>query len=82
MVAGEPFTGDVLKCQLKPLNRVDYTQPIAFTDADWAQLQKIFPTGVCDYSVPGVEQQPTIPWQTYAAGPGGEPLGAPPVSEP
>src|SRR6185369_15126548 len=82
MVAGEPFTGDAVKCQLKPLNRADYTQAVAFTDADWARLQAIFPTGVCDYSKPGVGQQQTIPWMGYTDGPGGVPLGAPPVSAP
>ncbi|HUP92172.1 MAG TPA: DUF6351 family protein, partial [Solimonas sp.] len=82
MVAGEPFTGDVLKCQLKPLDRADYTQLVAFSDADWAALQAIFPEGVCDYSLPGVDQQMTIPWMGYANGPGGQPLGDPPKSTP
>ncbi len=82
MVAGEPFTGDTVKCQLKPLDRADYTQAVAFTDADWTRLQKIFPAGVCDYSKPGVEQQPTTAWMGYAAGPGGVPLGEAPVSVP
>ena len=27
--------------------------------------RKAFPTGVCDWSKPGVDQQGTIPWQTY-----------------
>ena len=82
MVAGEPFTGDTVKCQFKPLDRANYTQAVAFTDADWTRLQKIFPTGVCDYSKPGVEQQPTTAWMGYAAGPGGVPLGEAPVSVP
>jgi hypothetical protein len=73
MVAGEPFTGDVFKCQLKPLNRSEY-ESVPFTDDQWAQLQQIFPDGVCDWSKPGVGQQPTIPWMTYIAGPGGQPL--------
>jgi hypothetical protein len=65
-----------------PLRRGDY-YPVIFTDAQWAQLEKAFPTGVCDWSKPGVEQQPTIPWQSYqdAAGAvvyGGRPLGAAP----
>ena len=77
MVAGEPFTGDTFKCQLKPLDRSEYTQAIAFTDAEWTALQAAFPDGVCDWSKPGVEQQPTIPWQTYAEGPGGKALPQP-----
>jgi hypothetical protein len=81
IAAGEPFTGDVLKCQLQPLDMADY-YPIQFTDTEWTQLQQTFPTGVCDYSKPGVGQQPTIPWMSYAAGPGGRPLGPAPVSAP
>jgi len=81
MVAGEQFTGDTLKCQLKALNRADYTQAIALTDADWDQLQKLFPNGVCDYSLPSLGQQPTVPWMSYTAGPGGQPLPAAPVSQ-
>jgi len=79
--AGEPLTDDVLKCQLKPMNRTEYF-PVLFTDDEWAQLQTAFPDGVCDYTKPGVNQQPTIPWLTYTDGPGGQPLGPAPVSQP
>jgi hypothetical protein len=83
--AGEPKTDDVLKCQLKPLVRADY--PVTFTDAQWAALQKTFPTGVCNYEKPGVAQQGATPWLTYQdqAGSvvyGGRPLGPAPVSSP
>lgn len=78
--AGMPFTDDVIKCQLKPHRRSDYF-PIQFTDEEWATLEAIFPTGVCDFSVPGEGMGPTVPWLDYSAGPGGEPLGEPPVSE-
>ena len=54
-VAGGPLSSDVMKCQLKPLVRSDYG--VTFTDAQWASLQATFPTGVCDYSKPGVAQQ-------------------------
>lgn len=81
MVAGEPFTGDVLKCQLKPLDKADYKQLIPFTDAEWATMQKTFASGVCDYSKPSIGQQMTVPWLNYAAGPGGVPMGAAPVSQ-
>ncbi|HZQ88217.1 MAG TPA: DUF6351 family protein, partial [Acidimicrobiales bacterium] len=77
VVAGSPLTTDIIKCQLKPLVRSDYL-PVEFTDAQWVALAHIFPTGVCDFSKPGVDQQPTLPWQTYQDGPGtGRPLGAP-----
>ncbi|HEV3353321.1 MAG TPA: DUF6351 family protein [Acidimicrobiales bacterium] len=83
--AGEPKTDDVLKCQLKPLVRADYS--VTFTDAQWAALQKTFPTGVCNYEKPGVAQQGATPWLTYQdqAGSvvyGGRPLGPAPVSSP
>ena len=84
-VAGDAITTDANKCQLKPLSRSDYPG-ISFTDAQWAQLQKVFPTGVCDFSKPGVDQQPTVAWLTYqdARGRviyGGSPLGNPPASK-
>src|SRR5206468_3339653 len=83
--ADEPTTDDILKCRLKPLRRDDY--PVTFSDAQWAALQKAFPTGVCNYNKPGVDQQPTVPWLTYqdARGHvvyGGKPLGPPPASTP
>jgi hypothetical protein len=85
-VAGDAITTDDNKCQLKPLNRSDNYGPIAFTDQQWAQMQAIYPNGVCDFSKPGVAQQGTVPWMTYqdAQGKviyGGRPLGAPPTSK-
>jgi hypothetical protein len=68
-----------MKCQLKPLRRSEYA-PIQFTDDEWASIEKAFPTGVCDWSKPGVDQQPTIPWMTYQDRVGGRPLGAAPAS--
>ena len=84
-VAGDGITTDANKCQLKPLDRSAYLLP--FTDAQWAQLQALFPQGVCDYSKPAVAHQPTIPWLTYQTATGaviygGSPLGPPPVSHP
>jgi hypothetical protein len=56
MVAGGPPSNDVLKCQLKPVDFKDYQ--VALTDAQKSRLAAIFATGVCDFSKPGVEQQP------------------------
>lgn len=56
MVAGAPLTNDIMKCQLKPLNFADYK--ITFTDAQKARMAAIYPTGVCDFSKPGVGQGP------------------------
>ena len=83
-VAGDPITTDANKCQLKPLKRSDYPG-ITFSDAEWTKLQQTFPKGVCDYSKPGVSQQPTISWLTYQDAHGhviygGRPLGTVPAS--
>ena len=80
VAAGEPQTSDIMKCQLKPLNRADYN--VVFTDAQWASLQTTFSSGVCDYSKPGVGQVAPEPWQTFADGPGGHPLPEAPTSKP
>ena len=77
--AGMPFTDDVMRCQRKPLRAADYL-PAVFTPDQWAQLQQTYPDGVCDYSKPGVDVTPTVPWLTYEGGPGGQPLGDPPAS--
>ncbi len=64
-VAGQPVEGDVIKCQLKPVDPADYAVP--FTDAQWAALLATFPDGVCDYTKPGVEQQPPVgTWIEFA----------------
>ncbi len=59
------ITTDTNKCQLKPLNRGDDYGLIPFGDDQWARMQTIFPNGVCDFSLPPVDLQPTIPWLTY-----------------
>jgi putative cell wall-binding protein len=85
IVAGEPLTADVLKCQLKPLDPAEYRKFNAvFTDVEWARLQAAFPEGVCDFTQPGVGQQAPIAgesWLTLQDGPGGRPLAPPPRSE-
>jgi hypothetical protein len=54
LIAGAPATDDVLKCVLKPVDPKDYT--VAPSAEQLAQLRKVFPDGVCDYSKPGVGQ--------------------------
>lgn len=54
-VAGESVAADVVKCRLKEPERDDYA--VEWTDDQWERLTTIFAGGVCDYSVPGVEQQ-------------------------
>lgn len=55
-VAGASIAADVIKCTLKPVTASDYT--VTFSAAQTARLNAIFPSGVCNWSVPGVEQQP------------------------
>jgi len=64
MVAGEPLANDVLKCQLRPVDLSLYK--VRFTAGEAAQLKAIFPQGVCDFSKPGVGQQPPDgTWQMF-----------------
>jgi Tannase-like family of unknown function (DUF6351) len=79
-VAGGPLAENILKCQLKPLNRADYLS-VVFSPAQWARLGTVFSDGVCDWSRPGIGQQPAVSPLDFAGGPGGVPLPPAPVSE-
>jgi hypothetical protein len=80
IAAGGPEANNVLKCQLKPINWSDYGS-ITFTAEQQAQLNKAFPDGVCDWSQPGVDQQPPkAPWLSFMNGVGGQPVGSEPRS--
>ena len=64
IVAGAPLTDDVLKCVLKPIRAEDYTQSLGAEQLQ--RLRAVFPTGVCDYTRPGVGQKITAEtWQSY-----------------
>lgn len=54
MAAGAPLANDVVKCSLKPIDPADYERRI--TDDEYEQLLEVFPTGVCDWELPGVGQ--------------------------
>src|ERR1700731_3827783 len=56
--AGQASTRDVLKCALKTVDPKDYN--VGFTPTEQAQLSSIFPNGICDYSQPGIGQQPLL----------------------
>ncbi len=81
-VAGGPRAENVFKCQLKALNVAssDYNG-VAFSVAQEARLAAVFPTGVCDWTLPGVGQVPSDGGSTFKNGPGGEPLGDAPESD-
>lgn len=80
IVSGGPLAEDIFKCQLKPLDfaSTDYTG-ITFTAGQQTRLRAVFTDGVCDWSKPGVGQTGWSP-TTFRAGPGGQPLPAPPTS--
>jgi uncharacterized tannase-like protein DUF6351 len=79
--AGGPLAENVFKCQLKPLDFFDADfGGVLFDDGQKARLNAVFPSGVCDWTKPGVGQVPEDGWTTFANGPGGAPLGDPPVS--
>ena len=71
VISGEDIATDKQKCQLRPLERSDY-YPIEFSEEQWTKLKSAFPSGVCDFSKPGVSQKPTVPWQSYQQDAAGE----------
>ena len=66
-VAGGPIQANRYKCQLKPTTPADYT--VAFSPAESARLNSIFPNGVCDWSKPGVNQTGVVPWPSFGPSP-------------
>jgi hypothetical protein len=80
-IAGGPVAENVLKCQLRPLNRADYN-PAGLTDDQFNRLKAVFPDGVCDFTKPGVGQQPAVGPLDFSAGPGGVPFADPPQQQP
>jgi hypothetical protein len=82
------FADDRLDCETMPIDDFAYAGRSfteVFTPAQQAALKAVFPTGVCDYSKPGIGFQDAIPWLRYqdAAGDviyGGAPMGDAPAS--
>jgi hypothetical protein len=56
IAAGGPWTDDVFKCQTKAVDAKDYKATLTAAQLD--TLKTVFPSGVCDYSKPGVGQVP------------------------
>ncbi|WP_420427329.1 DUF6351 family protein [Algiphilus sp.] len=64
MVAGMPLSGDVIRCQTKPVDPQDYAA--ALSPAQLAAIAEVFPQGVCDYALPAagdVERSPV--WLSF-----------------
>ena len=61
-VTNYPIMGPIFS--LKPVDVKDYAVP--FSAEQMSRLKVIFPEGVCDYSRPGIEEQPTQGnWRSY-----------------
>ncbi|NEA30626.1 DUF6351 family protein [Streptomyces sp. SID13031] len=56
IAAGSDVGMSKLKCSLRAPNPREYG--VVFSPVDLAKLRQAFPSGVCDYSRPGVGQQP------------------------
>jgi Tannase-like family of unknown function (DUF6351) len=56
LAAGKERRGDVVKCTLTDIDFETYS--VEFTAEQQARLESIFPDGVCDWTQPGVGQQP------------------------
>ena len=65
--AGGPLAADILKCQLKPIDREGLRGPVHGGRTRAAEA--IFPGGVCDWSKPGVNQTPVVPWASFGPSP-------------
>ena len=68
-IAGMPLSNDIVKCRLGRISMSDYqvtfTQ-VTFTPEERARLYQIFPQGVCDYTLRGVDQRDVLDtWLTY-----------------
>jgi hypothetical protein len=64
--AGLPIGSTMLKCDLRPLDKKDYVQPL--TDTQLTTLKGAFPAGVCDYSKKGVSVRAPDTWISYGDG--------------
>ncbi|MEO3793026.1 DUF6351 family protein [Nonomuraea sp. B10E15] len=56
LTAGAPLTDDVVTCHRKAVDWSDYS--VTFSPAERRRLLEVFPSGVCDWTKPGVGQRP------------------------
>jgi uncharacterized tannase-like protein DUF6351 len=80
-IAGGPLAENVLKCQLRHLDRNDYGSA-GVTNDQLARLRAVFPHGVCDFSKRGIGQDEARSPLDFSGGAGGEPLPTAPRSKP
>jgi hypothetical protein len=67
LVAGGPLAGNVLKCELRPIDAADYK--VKFITAEMTRLRTIFPAGVCDWSKPGINKVGVVTWASFGPSP-------------
>ena len=65
-VAGGDRSNDILKCRLKPLAARGLRAARSDATTSSRGCKKVFPGGVCDWTKPGVGQQPRSRASTYA----------------
>ncbi|MBV9665530.1 MAG: hypothetical protein JOZ37_16295, partial [Actinobacteria bacterium] len=66
IASGAPTADDIIKCTLKPVTAADFPQ---LSSGDLAQLRQTFPTGVCNWAVPGVgDTGRSRPWLSWGDG--------------
>ncbi len=79
MIAGDDIATLANKCRLKPLDRGDYPAG-QFTDAQWYELNLVFPQGVCDYAQAPVGETDAVAWLRYQEADGSVVYGGVPMS--
>ena len=65
--AGGTLAANIMKCTLKPIAASDYQ--VAFSAAELARLNTIFPNGVCDFTKAGVNQTALVPAGSFGPSP-------------
>jgi hypothetical protein len=65
LIAGQPMGATLLKCELKAVDRKDYSAKL--TDAQLEAIKAAFPSGVCDYTKKGVAVRPPETWLSYGS---------------
>ena len=64
LVAGAPAIDDIFKCALKAVDPADYNP--ALSASQLAMVRSVFPTGVCDFTKPGIGKVPLAnTWLSY-----------------
>jgi hypothetical protein len=78
-VAGEPRTGESLKCALTPLRPGSLP---GLSRDQFNAVKTFFQSGICDWTKPPVGYRPAAPWLDFTVGTGGRPRGPTPRSVP